>query len=237
MLVKFRKSIIKIVAIGLFLTPGLIVAAPLEIVPTFPPLHEGSCNKTGECSFDISNFSETILLACDTPSASINWNKKHKGSFFIACDCQCTAHDNIGWLIDLNNNVYEKVEELEVGKAFTVEDLGKQMENFPDIISSHPLCENVDKEQLNNSIFVPLIKRPIKSQFQPYCFSPLYITTEGDNSKTITKIPGKDFSGRTHELNDNQSFKNYILESTKEFSQTHNQQYRFESFSKENPTH
>lgn len=215
MSVRSRKLIATIIALGIVLFSGLAMTAPSGIFPIFPLVTEGACNTSGECSFDISDLSETILLACDAPRASISWNKKQSTSFLIACDCQCTSHDNVGWLIDMSNVVnHKKIQKLQVGKSFTKEALEKQAGNISDLVSSHPLCERVDKDKLIKSIFVSLIKESTKSESQPYCFSPLYVIPSQGSPKPVIN------TASDNSLVDDKSFSDYILRFVYEFART-----------------
>ncbi|MCO6060482.1 hypothetical protein NG726_27995 [Pseudomonas sp. MOB-449] len=83
------------------------------------------CNAAGECIWDVSEKSREIMLACETPRASMAWNKKREGAFLITCDCGCTSHDNTGWIVDLTaSDQARKVQQVPLGKEATIEMLG-----------------------------------------------------------------------------------------------------------------
>ncbi|WP_413703689.1 hypothetical protein [Pseudomonas sp. Pseusp16] len=137
------------------------------------------CNASGECALDISDTAKYILLACETPKVEVTWNRTKKNVFLIACDCECTSHDNIGWLVDGDMSIGEyKVWKLDLGKKYTVEELSRTVINIPDLFQSHPLCSEPDKKLLKASVFVSLLKHPTNNENSPYCFSPVYITEE-----------------------------------------------------------
>lgn len=117
------------------------------------------CNVSGECALDIGCIAKNILLACETPKVEVAWNRTKNNVFLIACDCECTSHDNTGWLVDKDIAVGEhKVWKLHLGKKYTVEELGRPMINIPDLFHSHPLCNEPDKRLLKASVFVSLVK-------------------------------------------------------------------------------
>jgi hypothetical protein len=139
------------------------------------------CNEVGECALDISSAAKHILLACETPKVEVAWNRAKKNVFLIACDCECTSHDNNGWLVDEDASTGKReIWKLDLGKRYTVEELSGSVINVPDIFQSNPLCSEPDKELLKTSIFVSLIKYPTKNESTPYCFAPIYITGENN---------------------------------------------------------
>ncbi|KQN44816.1 hypothetical protein ASE98_07695 [Pseudomonas sp. Leaf48] len=138
-----------------------------------------ACNASGECALDISDTAKQIVLACETPKVEVTWNRAKQNAFLIACDCECTSHDNVGWLVDedMSTGKY-RIGRLDLGKKYTVEELRRTVGDIPDIFQSHPLCGEPDNELLKKSFFVNLLKHPTSNESSPYCFSPLYITKD-----------------------------------------------------------
>jgi hypothetical protein len=192
-----KKSASNILTVCLAVFSSFTLADIKQTPPKLhPTMNKAVCNTTGECSIDVSDTAKNILLACETPKVSIAWNRARKNSFLIACDCECTSHDNTGWLIDTNIATgKQNIKELHLGKRYTVEALKHTTSNIPDIFNSHPLCEKIDNNTLNNSIFVTLIKQPTNNDAAPYCFSPAYIiedkknlTIQTNNNKLETSL-------------------------------------------------
>lgn len=168
---------------GAFTILCLIFLSSIAFARTAPALSnvpvsidEAVCNSSGECSVDISDVAKDRLLACNGSKVSVSWNSRKQGSFLIACDCECTSHDNTGWLVEFVDAAgKEKAQGLYLGKAVTIEGMKQLPLRVPDMISSHRLCESIDSEKLSKSIFITLIKYPTSSEVEPYCFSPAYL--------------------------------------------------------------
>jgi hypothetical protein len=80
-------------------------------------INSAVCNASGECVLDISDTAKHILLACETPKVEVTWNRTKKNVFLIACDCECTSHDNTGWIVDKDIATGEhKVWKIDLGK-------------------------------------------------------------------------------------------------------------------------
>jgi hypothetical protein len=139
-----------------------------------------NCNNFGECTADVGEYGREILLSCETRKAAVMWNRKRPGAFLIACDCECTSHDNVGWVIDLKTPFEElRIQKIHLGKSATIEGLSQRPLLIFDMMSSHSLCETVDGEELKKSIFVSLVKYSTGIDVDPYCFSPVYIVEGG----------------------------------------------------------
>lgn len=140
---------------------------------------EAVCNASGECSLGIALPHSKILLACETPRASINWNRNNKYMFLVACDCECSSHDNTGWLVGISpgkgGGVIKKIE---LGKRFAIEALEREPPIIHDFFSGYEVCEKVDYFLLKKSVFVSLLKQPSGNGGMHYCFSPMYIYAE-----------------------------------------------------------
>ena len=134
------------------------------------------CNFSGECSTDLSWQHNKLLLACETPLASISWNKNQRNVFLITCDCNCSSHDNTGWLVSASSlDGVRDIKKMELGKKFSIESLVSLSSSVPDFFSPYELCETVDPQELRKSTFVSLLKQPASNGGKPYCFSPVYI--------------------------------------------------------------
>lgn len=180
-LVTYRKVFPIMALAGLTVCSAFVFSDDAQILSSARLLaNEATCNPLGECTMDVSHTAPSILQACESPKASVAWNRKRQGAFLVACDCECTSHDNIGWLIDMTStNESRKVQKLYIGKGTTIESLEQEPASIPDIISSHQLCEKIDIEKLKISVFVTLIKQPTNDELTPYCFSPAYMV-EGE---------------------------------------------------------
>ena len=180
----YKNMVRTMVVVGFYALSCVVFSSSVQAMPSNPALmNEAACNSSGECAMDISGMAKNIFLACESSKVSVSWNHRRQGSFLIACDCECTSHDNIGWLVDLPPIAgTKKIQKLYLGKRVTVELLKKAPRRISDIFSSHPLCEKIDTEKLKSSVFVSLIKQPENSEVAPYCFSPVYVI---GNKKTL----------------------------------------------------
>jgi hypothetical protein len=144
------------------------------------------CNASAECTLELDGADRIVKDACDSPGASLTWNNKREGAFLIVCECECTSHDNTGWLIDMKpKSGIRNVQGLYLGKKTTVEGLMASVGSISDMFASHPLCENVDSKKSQQSVFVSLIKQPTQSESHAYCFYPAYIME--DNGALIMR--------------------------------------------------
>jgi hypothetical protein len=151
----------------------LIISAPYAAAKW---RDDAVCNYSGECIVDIGRSAKNILLACETSKVSMQWSKKRQGAYLISCDCECTSHDNVGWLVDKHSTIEEqKVQKLYLGKDATIEALRAKPGIVSDIVASHAMCGMVDGKKLELSIFVSLVKRPTNDELMPYCFFPIYM--------------------------------------------------------------
>ena len=181
MFVTYRKIFSAIVVTGLGMFSAFLFAGDTQVLTNACfSASETACNSLGECTMDVSHSAPSILQACESPKASVAWNRKRQGAFLVSCDCKCTSHDNIGWLIDITSNAdIRKVQKIYIGKRATIEDLQQNPTSIPDMISAHPLCEKIDFEKLKISVFVTLMKQPTNNEMAPYCFFPAYMVEEG----------------------------------------------------------
>lgn len=151
--------------------------------------NKGNCNISGECSMVVDGSAE-ILKWCETSKATIAWSYKRKGAFLLSCDCECTSHDNVGWVVDRDSETGEEVvQKLQVGKQSTVESVRRSSGLVSDDFSAHPYCGEVDDKRLSVSVFVTLLKQPTGSDMAPYCFYPAYILIGGNGIEVKTDSP------------------------------------------------
>jgi len=133
------------------------------------------CNDSGECVRAIGGAAE-LLEWCETSSATIAWSHKRKGAFLVSCDCECTSHDNVGWIVDRDvRSGKQVVQKLQVGKQSTVESVRRSADLVPDRFSAYPYCSDINGKNLSDSMFVTLLKEPTGNDVSPYCFYPAYI--------------------------------------------------------------
>jgi hypothetical protein len=172
---------------------------------------EESCNTFGECRVDVSDRVPEITELCDAPNASVAWNEKRPGFILITCDCQCTAHDNIGWLVTKDQKgAGHTIQRYSLGRESTVRELEGNPGYIPDIMASHPLCEGVDSRKLKKSVFVSLIKQPTNNESEPYCFYPAYFV-EGEAGVELVTDNSEDGFGRLLREEDEQGTSKELL--------------------------
>lgn len=151
------------------------------------------CNNFGECSRAVDGAAE-LLEWCETSSAMIAWNYKRKGAFLVSCDCKCTSHDNVGWIVDRDVRTGEQVvRKLQVGKQSTVESVRRSSGLVSDGFSEYPYCSAINSKSLSGSMFVTLLKEPTGSDVSPYCFYPAYIVLGEDGLEVRTDRAGDGF--------------------------------------------
>lgn len=164
-----RGAILCLSAFGLALAVEGALGASAEVV------EKNYCNDSGECSRAVDGAAE-ILKWCEASSATIAWNYKRKGAYLVSCDCECTSHDNVGWIVDRDTGAGKKVvQKLQVGKQSTIESVRRSSGWVSDRFSAYPYCSAVNGKKLSNSMFVTLLKEPAGSDVSPYCFYPAYI--------------------------------------------------------------
>ena len=154
---------------------GLVLAVEGSLVASAGESEINHCNEFGECYRAVGGSAE-ILKWCETTSATIAWNHKRKGAFLVSCDCECTSHDNVGWIVDKNVRTGKYVvQKLQVGKQSTVESIRRSSSLVLDRFSEYPYCGAINSRNLSDSVFVTLLKEPTDSDAAPYCFYPAYI--------------------------------------------------------------
>ncbi|WP_153050305.1 hypothetical protein [Pseudomonas sp. MF4836] len=135
-----------------------------------------ACNGSGECSVEITDLSVRLNKACESPRISMSWNKRAENLYLISCDCECTSHDNSGWIVQLDAvDRKPSAKNVPLGRDITIEKLESSSGEIHDIYSSHPMCEPIDRKALRNSIFASLFKQPTTIGANPYCYSVVYI--------------------------------------------------------------
>lgn len=148
-----------------------------------------NCNISGECSKVVGGSAE-LLKWCETSKATIAWSYKRRGAFLVSCDCECTSHDNVGWVVDRDSVTGKNiVQKLQVGKQSTVERIRRSSGLVSDEFSAHPYCGEIDDKKLSDSVFVTLLKQPTGGDVVPYCFYPAYILIGEDGVKISTDSP------------------------------------------------
>lgn len=134
------------------------------------------CNQDGECIRALDNNTKTIFEQCETDRVTIAWNREYEDAYLISCDCQCTSHDNTGWMVSsITGASSPNITRVALGKSATVAEIKSEPSMIKDIMSSFPLCEKPIRSKPADSIFVTLIKSPTGEENPPYCFSPAYI--------------------------------------------------------------
>lgn len=130
------------------------------------------------------------MALCEGYAPMLYWNEGRE-NYLLACECDCTSHDNTGWLIDGSSG---KVQRVALGKpAIATELVG--VDAVSDILASHPFCEAFDPGSLQAAEFVSLIKYPTGDEDAPYCFSPRTFTMSNDGiviEDNGRKLPGGD---------------------------------------------
>ncbi|RJX74081.1 hypothetical protein [Pseudomonas sp. LS-2] len=150
-------------------------------------MDDALCTDSGECSLDVSDIALDLLELCEAPHLTLNWNQKTPGAFLLACDCNCTSHDNTGWLVEnYSIQALPKITELSLGRRFTLQALRRSPSSILDALSSSPLCELLDVEKTEVGVFVSMIKRPAKTENATYCYYPVYIVVRGEQLEIET---------------------------------------------------
>jgi hypothetical protein len=198
---------------SLLIVAACIMHAPLsEASETERSTPEAVCNNQGECSLDLSDVAVDSTELCDAPSAWISWNTKHKGIYFISCECDCTSHDNSGWLVSFNSSPNPpSVQKVTLGKRYTLEKFHKAPSMIVDILAPHLMCEASDPEKWGASIFVSLIKRPTDKLKNPYCFYPAYILFRNGSITVQSNDRDDDYGKRLYESENDQETKNQLI--------------------------
>lgn len=118
------------------------------------------------------------------------WNEGRE-NYLLACECNCTSHDNTGWLVDGSSG---KVQGVALGKPTVAAEL-VDVDSVSDIVASHPFCAAIDPGSLQAAEFVSLIKYPTGDEDAPYCFSPRTFITSNEGvviEDNGSKVPDSD---------------------------------------------
>ena len=129
------------------------------------PQDRQHCDASGSCHLQLRTV-DAAKAVCDGASASLYWNKGERTSL-LACECDCTSHDNFGWLVYGPSG---HVQGIGLGKAATATAI-RDAHTVEDIMSSHGFCDAFDRSELDVRGFVSLIKYPTGNSESPYCFS------------------------------------------------------------------
>ena len=190
-------SVICRLVLILFLTTSMATRATAQgavIDDLSMVVNEPSCNASGECTLDVGNDVPALIEMCNAPRASLIWNKYRKGALLITCDCECTAHENAGWLVMAGEkNSPGKIQRYILGKMSTVSALLEKPAYIPDVIASHPVCEDIDVRKVQVSVFVSLAKAPTGNESVPYCFYPIYFVESDGGIAVMTDNPLDEF--------------------------------------------
>lgn len=125
---------------------------------------DSRCDPDGNCGATLDTVPQAVEI-CDGMSPNLYW-RSGKPNLLLACECNCTSHDNKGWFIFSDQ---KKVQGVGLGKPATPESL-HNVDRIPDIMASHPLCNGIDSNELGTADFVTLIKYPTGEDASPYCF-------------------------------------------------------------------
>lgn len=145
----------------------------LELVANAPPASE-QCDSEGHCNVALAG-NQGALSLCEGYAPMLYWNEGRE-NYLLACECDCTSHDNTGWLIDGSSG---KVQGVALGKPAIATEL-VDVDAVSDILASHPFCKAFDPGSLQAAEFVSLIKYPTGDEDAPYCFSPRTFTMSND---------------------------------------------------------
>ena len=140
---------------------------------------DSRCDVSGNCQTRLDDVPRAVEI-CDGMSPSLFWNSNQR-NLLLACECNCTSHDNKGWFIFANQ---KEVQGIGLGKSVTPESL-QDVDRVPDIMASHPLCRDVDHEDLRSADFVTLIKYPTGNDDSPYCFEARSIREAGGGVRIV----------------------------------------------------
>lgn len=132
-----------------------------------------------ECSEPARN-SDIGLALCPEGEILVASNAVSSSSL-VVCDCRCTSHDNAGWIVwSDGTSAPQSVVQIYAGKLVSRDTFSATASPMiGDRLANVPMCVPVDREQLDQSDFTTLIKRPTNLEEFPYCFDPLYISIQG----------------------------------------------------------
>lgn len=144
-----------------------------ELIAEAPPA-PGHCDSAGHCALPLSGNADALAL-CEGNAPKLYWNLGRE-NYLLACECDCSSHDNTGWLIDLSTG---RVQRVGLGKPAVARELFN-VDVVTDALASHPFCEAIDPDSLQSAEFISLIKYPTGDEDVPYCFSPRAFITSGE---------------------------------------------------------
>ena len=146
-------------------SPEVPAMPPVEPLAGDVPQRPKSCDADGHCRATLAGIEDARAI-CDGATPMLYWNQG-RDSHLLACECNCTSHDNTGWVLHGSSG---QVQGVALGKAAVAEDL-INVDTVSDIMASHPFCEAADHRALQSAEFVSLIKYPTGRDDTPYCFS------------------------------------------------------------------
>lgn len=152
-------------------------AATLQISTL--PSNEERCGTDDYCKKSL-DYDPVAISLCDGMSPYLYWNRA-TSNMLLACECNCTSHDNTGWII---YGINPKIQGVALGKP-TTPDLIRQDDKVPDIMASHPMCSAINEANLSDADFVTLIKYPTGDDNSPYCFEARYLLVRDDELRII----------------------------------------------------
>lgn len=142
----------------------------------------GTCNAEGECTADLPLDSSASKNLCGNQKTNVFWSNNIKNYVVVQCDCQCSSHDNEGWVIKTFDSAQKiKTTHVQLGKAVSKTFILRSPTSVPDIMTSHSFCKAPDKKRLAESFFVTLFKYPTGNDDFPYCFSAISFKWLGEN--------------------------------------------------------
>lgn len=134
-------------AMSIFVGDVVLASDPESRLTLQIRMDDALCTDSGECSLDVSGIALDLLELCEAPHLTLNWNQKTPGACLLACDCNCTSHDNSGWPVEnYSIQALPKITELSLGRRFTLQALRGSPSSILDALSSSPLCELLDVE-------------------------------------------------------------------------------------------
>lgn len=133
--------------------------------PSERPKYLEGCGPDGYCELELADSDEANSI-CDGTNPKLYW-KQGRRDYLFACECNCSSHDNMGWLIF---GPSKRVQGVTLGKPAVAKDI-LEAKSISDIMTSHPFCEQANRDTITEANFVSLIKYPTGNEDNPYCFS------------------------------------------------------------------
>ncbi|QOY62253.1 hypothetical protein INQ40_10025 [Lysobacter sp. H21R4] len=118
---------------------------------------------------------QEALSLCEGGAPMLYWNEGRE-NYLLSCECNCTSHDNTGWLVDRSSR---KVQGVALGKTAVAAEL-VDVDSVSDILAAHPFCAAIDPGSLQAAEFVSLVKYPTGNEDSAYCFSPRTFITSSE---------------------------------------------------------